>query len=67
MQAQLLMRLYQLVETGAIQAPIFDPASVPDANMPNMAYLREFSSSLLKNAFPHLPPYVLHRLEWLSY
>ncbi|KIM28962.1 hypothetical protein M408DRAFT_329009 [Serendipita vermifera MAFF 305830] len=56
MQSQLLMRLYQLVETSTLQAPIFDPASVPDPNMSNQAFLREFSASLLKNAFPHLPP-----------
>jgi exportin-1 len=56
MQSQLLMRLYQLVESNTLQAPIFDPASVPDAAMTNQVFLREFSASLLKNAFPHLPP-----------
>lgn len=58
MQSQLLMRLYQLVETSTLQAPIFDPATVPDPTMSNPVFLREFSASLLKNAFPHLPPYV---------
>lgn len=56
MQTQLLLRLFQLVEVGTLQAPIFDPASVPDPSLTNPAFLREFSSSLLKNAFPHLPP-----------
>lgn len=50
------MRLYQLVESNTLQAPIFDPASVPDPDMTNQTFLREFSASLLKNAFPHLPP-----------
>jgi exportin-1 len=58
MQTQLLMRLYQLVESSGLQAPIFDPSTVPDSSMTNQAFLREFSASLLKNAFPHLPPYV---------
>jgi exportin-1 len=56
MQSQFLMRLYQLVESNTLQAPIFDPASVPDPTMTNQVFLREFSASLLKNAFPHLPP-----------
>ncbi|CCA66905.1 probable CRM1-nuclear export factor, exportin [Serendipita indica DSM 11827] len=56
MQTQLLMRLYHLVESGTLAAPIFDPSTVPDASMTNSTFVREFSSSLLKNAFPHLPP-----------
>ncbi|KAG8831327.1 Karyopherin transporter [Serendipita sp. 399] len=56
MQSQLLMRLFQLIESSTLQSPIFDPSTVPDPSMSNQAFLREFSSSLLKNAFPHLPP-----------
>ncbi|KXN82603.1 Exportin-1 [Leucoagaricus sp. SymC.cos] len=54
LQSALLARLYQLVELNVIQSPLFDPASVPDANMTNSVFLREYITNLLKNAFPHV-------------
>jgi len=55
-QSLLLQRLFQLVETNAIKAPLFDPATQASAGMTNQLFLREYCSSLLKNAFPHLGP-----------
>ncbi|KAI5115717.1 hypothetical protein M0805_009266, partial [Coniferiporia weirii] len=55
LQSALLARMFQLVETNAIQAPLFDSAAVPDsASMTNSAFLREYTVSLLRSAFPHV-------------
>ena len=59
LQSALLARLFQLVETNHIQAPLFDPSQVPDTNITNAVFLREFCGNLLKTAFPHVQPYVL--------
>ncbi|EEB91897.1 hypothetical protein MPER_09672, partial [Moniliophthora perniciosa FA553] len=56
LQSILLARMFQLVELNVIQAPLFDPASVPDPNISNAVFLREYSANLLKNAFPHVQP-----------
>lgn len=57
LQSALLARLYQLVELNIIQSPLFDPAAVPDANMTNSVFLREYITNLLKTAFPHVHRY----------
>lgn len=49
-----LARLFQLVESGQMQAPIFDPASVPDPNVTNAVYVSQYTLDLLSNAFPHI-------------
>ena len=54
MQALLLARLVSLVESGAVQAPLFDPAQVSDPNMNNTVFLKGYIADLLKNAFPHV-------------
>lgn len=59
LQSALLARLFQLVETNHIQAPLYDPSQVPDPNMSNSIFLREFCANLLKTAFPHVQPYVI--------
>ncbi|KAF9192787.1 Karyopherin transporter [Haplosporangium sp. Z 767] len=56
LQSQLLARMFFLVETGAVQAPLFSPSQVPDPNMTNATFLREYMMNLLQNAFPHLQP-----------
>jgi len=56
LQSALLARLFQLVETNHIQAPLFDPAQVPDPNITNALFLREFCGNLLKVGFPHVQP-----------
>ena len=58
LQSMVLARLFQLVQTGAIGVPLFDPSAVPDPNMSNSLFLQEYTATLLKNAFPHLQPYV---------
>ncbi|KAI5115713.1 hypothetical protein M0805_009262 [Coniferiporia weirii] len=54
LQSVLLARMFQLVETNQIQAPLFDPVTVPDPNVSNPAFLREYCTNLLKSAFPHM-------------
>jgi exportin-1 len=66
LQSALLARLYQLVELNVIQSPLFDTAAVPDPNMTNSQFLREYTTNLLKNAFPHVHRY-RHCLNPLIY
>lgn len=54
LQSLLLARMFQLVETNTIQAPLFDPSVVADPNITNAMYLRESCANLLKGAFPHV-------------
>ncbi|KAF8911158.1 CRM1 C terminal-domain-containing protein [Gymnopilus junonius] len=54
LQSVLLARMYQLIELKVIQTPLFDAAQVSDPNMTNTQFLREYTSNLLKNAFPHV-------------
>ncbi|EJD06022.1 uncharacterized protein FOMMEDRAFT_18232 [Fomitiporia mediterranea MF3/22] len=54
LQSLLLARLFQLVETNQIQAPLFDPSTVADPNISNAVFLREYCTNLLKTAFPHM-------------
>jgi exportin-1 len=49
-----LARLFQFVESGQLQAPIFDPASVPDPDVTNAVYVKQYTLDLLSNAFPHV-------------
>lgn len=56
LQANLLQRLFQVVEKDTIVAPLFDPAVVNDSTMTNKKYLRGFLGNLFRNAFPHLSP-----------
>lgn len=56
MQAILLARLINLVESGAVQAPLFDPATVSDPNMSNQVFLKHHITELLSNAFQHVQP-----------
>jgi exportin-1 len=56
LQSLLLARLFQLVENGTIQSPLFDASQVPDPSISNSVFLREYTSNLLKNAFPHVAP-----------
>ncbi|THG98585.1 hypothetical protein EW026_g3626 [Hermanssonia centrifuga] len=54
LQSMLLARMFQLVETNQITVPLFDPSTVPDANVTNSVFLREYTANLLKAAFPHV-------------
>jgi len=55
-QSMVLARMFGLVESGAVVAPLFTPAQVTDPNMTNAQFLREYTMNLLQNAFPHLQP-----------
>ena len=61
LQSLLLARLFQLVENGTIQSPLFNPSQVPDPNISNSVFLREYTANLLKNAFPHVQPSEIQR------
>jgi len=54
LQSMVLARLFQLVETNQIQAPLFDPAQVSDSTVSNSVFLKEYCANLLKTAFPHM-------------
>ncbi|KAG1048691.1 hypothetical protein G6F43_008940 [Rhizopus delemar] len=53
-QTEVLARLFQLVSSNMITAPLFDPSQVSNPTMTNADFLREHVSTLLQNAFPHL-------------
>ena len=59
LQTMLLARMFQLVELNQIQAPLFDRNAVPDPNMTNSLFLKEYCSNLLISTFPHMHRYVL--------
>jgi exportin-1 len=54
LQSLILARLFQLVETGAITVPLYDPSTVPDPSVSNAVFLRDYTASLLQTAFPHV-------------
>ncbi|KAF8638831.1 hypothetical protein AX17_001889 [Amanita inopinata Kibby_2008] len=56
LQSALLARMFQLVETNLIQSPLFDLNQMPDPNITNAVFLRQFCANLLKTAFPHVQP-----------
>ncbi|SGY39697.1 BQ5605_C003g02266 [Microbotryum silenes-dioicae] len=51
-----LARLFRLVGSGDIQAPLYDPATIQDPTMNNSKFVSEYCADLLKRAFPHLQP-----------
>jgi exportin-1 len=53
-QTEVLARLFELVSSNKITAPLFDPSQVTNPNMTNADFLQEHVSTLLQNAFPHL-------------
>ncbi|KAG0208091.1 Karyopherin transporter [Mortierella sp. GBA30] len=55
LQSQVLARMFYLVETGAVQAPL-SPTQVQDPSLTNAAFLRQYMIDLLQSAFPHLQP-----------
>ncbi|KAJ7777019.1 CRM1 C terminal-domain-containing protein [Mycena metata] len=60
MQVVVLARMFQLVDTEPIPARLFDPAQVPDPNVTNLVFLREYTANLLHGAFPHVPAADVH-------
>ncbi|KAF8162898.1 CRM1 C terminal-domain-containing protein [Crassisporium funariophilum] len=54
LQSVMLARMYQLVEANIIQTPLFEASQVADPGMNNTTFLREYTATLLKTAFPHV-------------
>ena len=52
-QAQLLAKLIDLVESGYIKEPLYREGQAP-AGVSNSAFVKEYISNMLSNAFPHL-------------
>ncbi|CDZ97086.1 nuclear export receptor crm1 [Phaffia rhodozyma] len=55
-QSVILQRLLHFTMNGLVKVPIFDPASVPNPNINNAEYLRDYINGLMGSAFPHLQP-----------
>ncbi|KAK9467884.1 CRM1 C terminal-domain-containing protein [Lipomyces arxii] len=53
LQAFLLARMFELVGTNKINAPLYKEGEAPPGT-PNAEYLRNYSANMLTNAFPHL-------------
>lgn len=58
LQIMILARLFRIVESGAVTLSLAESAGAPDPSKSNSLFLKEFAASLLKNAFPHVAPYV---------
>ncbi|KAJ3194094.1 Karyopherin transporter [Irineochytrium annulatum] len=54
LQSLILAQMFQLVDSGQISAPLFNPATVTNPNLSNSDFLREHVMGLLQAAFPHL-------------
>ncbi|GMM38439.1 exportin [Saccharomycopsis crataegensis] len=53
LQAQLLAKLIELVESSKINVPLYKEGEVPPGTS-NSLYLKEFTANMLSNAFPQL-------------
>jgi hypothetical protein len=53
-QTEVLARLFQLVSNNMISVPLYTPSQVSNPNTSNADFLRDYVSTLLQNAFPHL-------------
>ncbi|KAJ1026770.1 hypothetical protein NDA16_002067 [Ustilago loliicola] len=53
-QCVLLARIFELIETDRVTAPLWDPASQQDPNMNNRLFIRQYTTNLLRTAFPHM-------------
>ncbi|KIW05163.1 uncharacterized protein PV09_03714 [Verruconis gallopava] len=54
-QANLLAKMFWLVESNKLQGPIYTPDQAPQGTS-NRDFLRQFVGTLLSNAFPNLSP-----------
>ncbi|KAI9352486.1 CRM1 C terminal-domain-containing protein [Zopfochytrium polystomum] len=54
LQSMILALMFQIVETGQLVAPLFDPSQVGNPNLTNQEFLRDHVMVLLQNAFQHL-------------
>jgi exportin-1 len=54
LQSMILSQLFGYVDSGLITVPLFDPSTVPNPNMTNQDFLRDYVTTTLHQAFPHL-------------
>ena len=54
LQAAILMHMFQTVESGAVQTPLWESSQVQDPTMTNQRFMREYVMNLLRNAFRNL-------------
>jgi len=52
------MKMFNLVETGQVRVPLWDPAKINNPGMTNQVFLREYVMNLLLNAFPNVSKYM---------
>ncbi|GAK65900.1 nuclear export receptor crm1 [Moesziomyces antarcticus] len=65
-QCQLLARIFELIETDRVTAPLWDASTQTDASMNNRLFIRQYTSNLLRTAFPHMQAeYVDHFVNGL--
>jgi exportin-1 len=57
LQSTILMKMFNLVETGQVRVPLGDAANNPGVT--NQMFLREHVMNLLVKAFPNVSKYVL--------
>ena len=55
-QCLLLARIFELIETNRVVAPLWDPSIIQDPTMTNQLFIRQYTANLLRNAFPHVQP-----------
>lgn len=60
-QTLVLARIFELVETDRVAAPLWDPALVQDPGMTNRLYIRQYTANLLRTAFPHVEPHYVEQ------
>lgn len=53
----MLALLFNLVTTNSITMPLYNPSEMTAENMDNVKFLKDYVSTLLQNAFPHLKRY----------
>ena len=57
-QTSILFTIFQLIESNAIEVPIYDPATEP-SNPSNRDHLTNVIGGSLRKAFPHIQPYFI--------
>lgn len=60
MQSVILARLFSLVDSNAIRAPLYPIQQASNGYDSNVVYLRDYVVNLLRTAFPHLQVYASH-------
>lgn len=54
LQSQLLAKVFEIVVTGRVSVPLFDPTLVPDPNITNLEFLDDYCLSVVQGTFPDI-------------